>query len=192
MDSPSDYAALPDEQLARAVQRGSHFAFRQLVERFTPKLLRYARTFFSSREEQEDVVQEVMIKAYAHIQEFDSRRVFSPWIYRIAHNEFVNVLRKKQRALVFAVDWDVMLPHPISKERTDADILRTELNDTVFDCLKELPEKYREPLLLYYNDDLSYGQISDILHIPVSTVGVRLNRARSMVQAIARNRGITL
>ena len=87
-----------DEQIAIAVQKGDAQAFGLLVERFEPKLLRYARKFLFDYEDGKDMVQEVFIKAYGNIQSFDTSRSFSSWIYRIAHNEFINAIRKKGRS----------------------------------------------------------------------------------------------
>ena len=83
-----------DEQIAQAVQKGDSSAFGLLVERYEPKLLRYAKKFLFDYEDGKDIVQEVFIKAYSNIQSFDSGRSFSSWIYRIAHNEFINAIRK--------------------------------------------------------------------------------------------------
>src|ERR1039457_56959 len=97
-----------DEQIAIAVQKGDAQAFGALVERFEPKLLRYARKFLFDYEDGKDMVQEVFIKAYSNIQSFDADRSFSSWIYRIAHNEFINAIRKKGREPISFFDPDTL------------------------------------------------------------------------------------
>ncbi len=84
-----------DEMIASRVQAGDSEAFGELVERYQEKLLRYARKFLFDLDEARDPVQDVFIKAYQNIQSFDATRRFSPWIYRIAHNEFVNALKQR-------------------------------------------------------------------------------------------------
>jgi len=86
---------LTDEEVAKRVQAGQSEAFGLIVERYEAKLFRYGKKFLSNHENIEDVVQEVFIKVYQNIQSFDSSQKFSPWIYRIAHNTYVNVLKKK-------------------------------------------------------------------------------------------------
>ena len=87
-----------DEQIAQSVQKGNVEAFGALVEKFKPEnSLRYAKKFLFDYEDGKDIVQEVFIKAYANIQSFDTARSFSSWIYRIAHNEFINTIKKKGR-----------------------------------------------------------------------------------------------
>ena len=90
-----------DEAIATRVQKGDSEAFGQLVERYEEKLMRYARKFLRDPDDAKDIVQEVFIKSYQNIQSFDATRRFSPWIYRIAHNEFVNAIKKRSRGPVF-------------------------------------------------------------------------------------------
>lgn len=184
--------SLNDAEIARRVQQGDRWSFRLLVERYTPKLERYSRTFLFTAQEREDLLQDIFLKAYIHLQQYDPLRPFSPWIYRIAHNTFVNSIRSKQRAPVFSVDWDMVFPHPFSKEKTDVPLKQKELTEELEECMAELEEKYREPLTLYHFEELSYEEISDILRIPISTVGVRITRARAKLKAICLAKGITL
>ncbi len=83
---------LSDEQLAVLVQNGDKEKFGVLMERYQGKLFRYGKKFLSNEDNIEDVVQDVFIKTYQNIQSFDSTQRFSPWIYRIAHNTYVNAL----------------------------------------------------------------------------------------------------
>ncbi len=181
--------SLPDEELARSVQRGDADAFGVLVERYEPKLVRYARRFLFGQHDAEDMVQDAFLKAYMNIQSFDVGRKFSSWLYRIAHNEFITALRKRTRQPVFSFDPDTIFPHPLSRETADRDANEAELRGLMDTGLGDLPPKYREPLVLYYFEEKDYREISDILQIPVATVGVRLNRARTMLKGRLHERG---
>jgi len=181
-----------DAEVAQQVQQGNRWSFRLLVERYTPKLQRYAHTFLFTVQEREDLLQDIFLKAYIHLQQYDPGRPFSPWIYRIAHNTFVNAIRAKQRAPVFSVDWDTVFPHPFAKEKTDRPLKQKEIIQELEECMAELEEKYREPLALYHLQEMSYEEISDILQIPVSTVGVRITRARAKLKTICLAKGITV
>ena len=92
---------LSDEQIAQRVKDGDNEAFGLFVERYEKKLTRYGGKFLSRTEDIQDVVQDVFIKAYQNMQSFDASLRFSPWIYRIAHNTFVNELRKNSRRPFF-------------------------------------------------------------------------------------------
>lgn len=179
-----------DEMIATLVQGGDSEVFATLVERYEDKLMRYARKFLRDPDDAKDIVQEVFIKAYENIQSFDASRRFSPWIYRIAHNEFVNAIKKRARGPVLGLDLDVVFPHLTAGETADDTALARDTKEILEACLDELDPKYREPLVLYYFEGLSYKDMADILHIPMSTVGVRLARGKSQLQKIAATKNL--
>jgi RNA polymerase sigma-70 factor (ECF subfamily) len=171
-----------DEDLARLVQQGNAEGFGELIRRYEPKLLRYAKKFLFTTEDSKDHVQDVFLKAYMNIKSFDAARRFSPWLYRIAHNEFVNAIRKNSRLPVFSFDLDVLLPHPAAKETSEDAITRREMKELLDRSLGALSPKYRELLVLYYFEEMDYKEIAEILRIPVGTVGVRLARGREQLK----------
>lgn len=175
-----------DEQVVVRVQQGDSEAFAVILERYQAKLLRYGRKFLFEPEDAADVVQDIFIKAYENIQSFDASRRFSPWVYRIAHNEFVNALKKRQSSrTTFAFDIDTLFPHLTAPDTADSGAMERDLRTSLEKHLEKLDPKYREPLILYYLESMDYKEISDILRIPVSTVGVRLARARASLKKIA-------
>ncbi len=175
---------LSDEAIAEQVQKGDREAFGLIIERYEEKLLRYGRRFHADREDIRDLVQDVFIKAYMNIQSFDPKRRLSPWIYRIAHNEFVNAVKKRIRNPLSYFDFDTILPHAAKTETLLDDISRQELKRVIEGNLKQLDEKYREPLILYYFEEMEYKEIADILQIPMSTVGVRLQRGKMALKRL--------
>ena len=166
-----------DEQIVQDVQKGNAAAFGVLLDRYEEKLVRYGRRFMREDDDVRDAVQESFIKAYVNIQSFDPSRRFSPWIYRIAHNEFVNALKKRKETVSLS-EFDTVFPHPVAKEETGDTAEAAELRRLLDGGLGKLDAKYREPLVLYYYEDLDYKEIAEVLHIPVLTVGVRLKRGR--------------
>lgn len=183
---------MSDEDVARRVQDGDAEAFGVLMDRYEEKLTRYARKFLAGYDDREDALQNVFIKAYEHIQGYDTKRPFSPWIYRIAHNEFVNVLRKQKREPVAPFDFDTIFPHPVAREETDAESIRMEDEKTVEQCMQELDPKYREVLILYFYEELDYKTIADVLHIPLSTAGIRIKRGKEKLKALCETHHIDL
>ena len=175
-----------DEKIAQMVQKGKSESFGLLVERYEAKIIRYARRFLFNYNDIEDLAQEVFIKAYTNIQSFDASRKFSPWIYRIAHNEFINAIKKKGKEPLPLFDLDVLLPRLISKEKTDKNTTEQELRSLLDKCLDKLNSKYREPLILRYFEELNYQEIADILRIPISTVGIRLKRGKEKMKSFCK------
>jgi RNA polymerase sigma-70 factor (ECF subfamily) len=171
-----------DQEIAEAVCLGDKDLFGVLIDRYEEKITRYIRRFTQSKEDMEDIVQVVFIKAFTHLKSFDTTQSFNAWIYRIAHNESVNLLKKRGNEKVAFIDFDTFFPHPFAKEEADKESMDKELKTILDTSLNKLSSKYREVLILYYYDELSYQEIANILHIPTSTVGVRIRRAKEQLK----------
>lgn len=182
MDMPPELAQKTDEELALLVQGNNDTAFGVLMNRYQPKMLRYGKRFLADESLIEDAVQEVFIKTYQNIQGFDGDRPFSPWIYRIAHNTFVNALRQKSRNPIIAVDLDALIAHPSYERDPESEEEVAEIKKRIDEGLANLSSKYREVLILYYVENLSYQEIADILRVPLGTVGIRMKRARESLK----------
>ena len=99
---------ITDEEIAKSVQEGETDLFGILIERYEAKMLRYARKFLFDYEDAQDAMQNVFAKTYVNIQSFDTDKRFSSWLYRIAHNEFINTIRKKKKEPVSLFNLDTL------------------------------------------------------------------------------------
>ena len=176
-----------DEQIAASVQKGQKEAFGILMDRYERKLFSYGRKFLTGQDNIEDVVQEVFIKTYRNIKSFDTSQKFSPWIYRIAHNTFVNALRKNAKSPLRFFDFDTFTAHPVYEDAMPAEREQQRVNGVIDRGLDKLSPEYREIIILYYIQNLSYKEIADILHIPIGTVSVRLLRAKKTLKKFVPN-----
>lgn len=174
-----------DEELALLVRQGDKEKFGLLMERYSPKLFRYGRKFLSNTDNIEDMVQEVFIKTYENIQSFDTSQRFSPWIYRIAHNTFVNALRKNLKAPLYFFDLDAIVSHSFYENPSpEEDEEKRKIKPMIDAGLAQLSPKYREVIVLHYLEELGYQEIADILHVPIGTVGIRLKRAKDKLKDV--------
>lgn len=176
-----------DEELAVLVQSGGVEFFGILFNRYEAKIKRYAKKFIYIDEEVDDAVQQIFTKSFVNIKSFDSKRKFSSWLYRIAHNELVNLLKKKKHSFLPLFDLDVFLPRNFYDNKIADDIDAKIVKEEVEKTLGKIEEKYREPLYLYYVEELGYKEISEIMKIPVSTVGVRIARAKKLMKNILKS-----
>ena len=167
-----------DEEIVILVQTGDTEAFGALVDRYESKLTRYGRKFVSSAEDVKDLVQDIFLKAYQNIQSFDVEMRFSPWIYRIAHNVFVDKIKKASRNPLVFVDFDTFLAHPVYDDIEHSAHERVQMRQMIDQALEKISPKYREVLVLYYLEELSYKEIADVLSVPISTAAIRLKRGR--------------
>jgi RNA polymerase sigma-70 factor (ECF subfamily) len=128
-----------------------------------------------------DVVQNGLIKAYINLNGFDTKKKFSSWLYRIIHNEVMNALSKnKNKKAIDEYD------HLESNTNIEDEVIEKELKKYTHSCLKQISVIYREPLSLYYLEEKSYDEISDILRIPMGTVATRINRAKGIMKHICQ------
>lgn len=176
-----------DEEVVALVQKGNKESFGILMDRYERKLFSYARKFLAGQDNMEDVVQEVFIKTYQNILSFDTSQKFSPWIYRIAHNTFVNALRKNAKSPLRFFDFDTFVAHPIYEDTMPAEREQQRVGGVIDQGLDKLSLGYREIIILYYIQNLSYKEIADILHIPIGTVSVRLLRAKKALKKYVPN-----
>jgi RNA polymerase sigma-70 factor (ECF subfamily) len=185
----NDYENISDEQLVQFSLKDQD-CFYYLMKRYEIKLLRYIKRLTTvSREEAEDIMQEVFIKVYRNLNGFNQKLKFSSWIYRIAHNEIINQYRKTRHRLAIIplnIEDEANLIDSINDTiEIDGAYEKLENAERVRKALAELPNKYREILVLRYLEDKSYGEISDILRKPPGTVATQINRAKASFKKIA-------
>jgi RNA polymerase sigma-70 factor (ECF subfamily) len=188
MDYREKLITLKDEEIIVEIKKGKKEYFEILIIRYKDKLARYAKKFLLDKFDTDDLIQDVFIKSYINLESFDESRRFSPWIYRIAHNEFLNKVKKKLTEKLLPIDFDTFFPHPEAKERSDKS---TEdfLNENILNSyLEKLDAKYREILVLYFYEDMDYKDIAEVLSIPVSTVGVRISRAKEKLKLLIKDK----
>src|ERR1700712_4400400 len=176
-----------DERLVALVRRGNASAFETLVSRYESRLLTFCRHMLGSREDAEDVLQEVLAAAYNAMLADDRPINVKPWLYRIARNRSLNHLRRAQ-----AIGVDSMDIHLSEGGLTTADKVhkREEFRQLVAD-VQDLPETQRTALLLREIDALSYEQISEAMETTVPSVKSLLVRARVSLAEAAEARLLT-
>ena len=176
-----------DERLITLIRRGNHHAFEALVARYQARLLAFCRHMLSSREDAEDVLQEVFAAAFNAINADEREINVRPWLYRIARNRSLNHLRKTQ-----AIGVDSMDVHLSEHGLTTADKVhkREEFRQLMAD-VQDLPETQRTALLLREIDALSYDQIAEAMETTVPSVKSLLVRARVGLAEAAEARLLT-
>lgn len=170
------------------VVAGNVQAYAEVVARYEAPLLRYTVFLVHDHASAEDIVQDTFIKAYRNLAGFNTRRKFSSWIYRIAHNTAMDMVKKRQPVVIDQSDLNRLATvEPKIAEQIDRQILARDISR----CLAKIPPKYSAPIILYFIQHKSYSEISDILRIPTATVGVRINRAKTRLRAICKLMEVT-
>ena len=189
MTQQNEHNEITDEKLVELTLEDQN-NFTYLIERYERKLLRYIlRIANVSKEEAEDILQDVFIKVYQNLNDFDSNLKFSSWIYRITHNQVISNWRKikaRPKSVYFEVGDSVFngLVSELDLEKKGDDYFLRKNLDKIFD---KLDPKYREVLILKFLEEKSYKEISDILKKPIGTVATLINRAKkSFVEEVKK------
>jgi len=176
-----------DERLIVLIRRGNHAAFEALVARYQSRLLAFCRHMLGSREDAEDVLQEVFAASFNAILADERTINVRPWLYRIARNRSLNHLRRAQ-----PIGVDSMDVHVSEGGTTTADKVhkREEFRLLIAD-VGELPESQKTALLLREIDALSYEQIAEAMETTIPSVKSLLVRARVSLAEAAQARQLT-
>ncbi len=181
-----------DEELVLLALENQDF-YECLVERYEEKLSRYIRRISaSSKEDVEDLLQEIFVAVYRNLNDFDQGLKFSSWIYRIAHNKTISSWRKtKSRPQMVRSEEAQELVKIVSSDEDMAKDLEKKFDSKqVEKILQNMDEKYREVLVLKFIEDKDYQEISDILKKPMGTVGTLIRRAKKQFRDIVEKENI--
>ncbi len=156
-----------------------------IVVRYKHDLARYVRRLLGRQiQATEDVLQDIFIKAYVNLNDYDTSRPFSPWIYRIAHNEAISHLRKSnaQPPTVAGDDAQLILDRIAGNDDPSASWMQRQTTGEIQRALQALDARYRDVLVLRFLEDKSYDDIADILQLPSGTVATLINRGLKLLK----------
>ncbi|MFA6446092.1 MAG: RNA polymerase sigma factor [Candidatus Paceibacterota bacterium] len=172
---------LTDEEIVEKVRTNDHDLYAVIIERYKNKLLRYTINLIHDEDRASHIVQDSLVKAYINLNGFNGKKKFSSWIYRIVHNESMNEIKKYHKEVPILDDFDFESEEDITK-----DFEQKEMVIYVEKCMRAIPLIYSEPLSLYYLDEKSYEEISDIMRVPMGTVAIRISRAKKLMKHICQ------
>ncbi len=178
-----------DEQLVKSARAGERAAFEALVRRHQRGLVNHLYRQVGQRELALDLAQEVFLKVYLFLANFDPKYRFTTWLYRIASNCAIDHLRKKKplTCSLHADPRNESMPAPAASlagsDPTPHEILRLhELQDRLDSAVQGLPADFRQLILLRHRQHCRYDEIARITELPIGTVKNRIFRAREMLR----------
>jgi RNA polymerase sigma factor (sigma-70 family) len=180
--SPRLLAALGDERLVELIRRGNDAAFEVVYDRHHRGILAFCRHMLASTEEAEDAVQHTFVQAYNSIRAGDRELKLKPWLYAIARNRCISLLRARREEAAELQDIPTAGLSEAVQQRSD---LRELLAD-----IRELPVDQRAALVLSEVGDLSHGDIATVVGCPVSKVKSLVFQARTSLMETRKAREI--
>ncbi|MDR2641188.1 MAG: RNA polymerase sigma factor [Planctomycetaceae bacterium] len=192
-----DYANYSDETLLLEFRETrQRELFEELVRRYERELFNYIRNYVGDLGSTEDVFQLTFLQVYLKCDQFESGRKFRPWLYAIATNKSIDLLRVRRRirkrfrlisiddsgndenGMTISDTVESNLPDPLSDTINDEEACR------VREAMQRLPENLRQTLYLVYFQGLPYREAAEVLGIPFGTIKSRLNQAINKLNSL--------
>lgn len=177
-----------DAPLIAKALAGEQKAFADLMARHRGPLYNLLYNMVHNREETEDLLQEAFMKAFAALHTFNKEFAFSTWLYKIAINTTIDHLRKKKLQTysldkpIQSKDGELKREYADVHATTDNELLSSEKSSLIAQAIAELPNHYREVIILRHTEEKSYEEIAEITGVPLGTVKARIFRAREMLK----------
>lgn len=177
-----------DEEIVSYIINGRTDLFSVIVDRYQSKVYSTAFHYTHDQEEARDLTQEIFIKLYNNLQSYKSKASFSTWLYRIAVNRCIDWTRKKKLHTVSAIydssdeEIDIYEVMADSGGGPEEALIKQENKDYIIKVVEDLPEIYKTVIILYYFQDFSPREISDITDIPKRTIETRLYRGKNLLK----------
>ena len=177
-----------DQVLVRSALNGDQKAYQALFDMHRQAIFHIALKIVRNSEEAKDLVQETFIKAFGSLKSYDSSYRFATWLYKIAANCSIDAIRKRRIVAlsldkpISTKDGDVKMEVPDYTYHPEYDLKAKQQRFSINEAIAELPEKYREVIIMRHKEDKPYEDIANILHVPVGTVKARIFRARELLK----------
>ena len=166
-----------DRIIAAQVISGQKELFRLLVKRHEQAVHGMGMSFFRNAEDALDFTQEVFLKTFRNLSRFEGRSRFSTWLYKIAYNTAINNITRKKD--YHSIVEEENIPDNDTPERK---ALRSLARNAVLEAIKELPERFRICVDLFFFYDRSYQEIEAITGYPVNTIKSHVFRAKKILR----------
>ena len=166
-----------DNIIVAQIVSGQKELFRLLIKRHERAVYGMGMSFLRNAEDASDFTQEVFIKVYQNLSRFEGRSRFSTWLYKIAYNTAINSITRRKEYLSLA-DEEIV----IDIDNPERKLLRNLAGDAVLEAIKELPERFRICVDMFFFYDRSYSEIEHITGYPVNTIKSHVFRAKKILR----------
>ncbi|KJR47015.1 RNA polymerase sigma-54 factor RpoN [Desulfosporosinus sp. I2] len=177
---------MEDAEIIRQVLAGHHEQYAGLVQRYQEPIIHFLRRMLGTDEDVFDCAQDAFIAAYRNLHRYSEEHPFRAWLYSIARNKALDLLRKRSREVSLTLDENLIDQQP----RPEEIWLAKEQASMLSKVLNELPEHYAQALYLRYHQELSYKEISVVLQVPVSRVKTYIHRGKDRLRQYLERKDI--
>nr|WP_231688042.1 sigma-70 family RNA polymerase sigma factor [Bacillus sp. FJAT-18017] len=153
----------------------------QLMQEYSDDILHLVYTYVKNRTTAEDLTQEIFLKCYEKLNQFNQQSSIKTWVYRIASNHCKDYLRSWHYRKITLSDkiWEYI---PSKSKQVEEEVIANSEEDILTNAVMNLPLKYREVVFLHYYEELSLAEISKITTVNLNTIKTRLKRAKEILK----------
>ena len=173
MDNERDKS---DRQIIEAVLEGDTLAFARLVERYQGPVFNLAFRMTGSRQDAEDLAQEIFLKAFLGLKRFDLQRRFFPWLFAIAVNTVRNQVKKKQPPVTSNADAANAKQAPATENSPQQRLENKQDRQKLAGALQQLSLEQREAVVLRYYQEMTFDEIAEVCSTSLSAAKMRVYR----------------
>ncbi len=174
---------LYEKFLILSYQLGDDGAFEQLVHRYHPKLRYFLRKLLGQDSDADDILQETWLEAHAGREKLRATEAFAAWIYRIAHNKAMGLMRKQKRLPKFLTEAEIPEIESVEPDEPFSPESAAAINT----CLDKLTPTHKEVLVLRFLEDMTYEDIAAVVDCQIGTVRSRIYYARQALRREMEN-----
>ncbi|MBU6415078.1 RNA polymerase sigma factor [Patescibacteria group bacterium] len=179
-----------DPEFIRKLKKGDLRIFEKILFLYEKEIFRHIRRLVPRQQDAEDLTQETFIKVYRHIGTLDPTKGMKSWIYKIATNTAYDWFRKNKRNRELFIIDNAGSPFETIDEHSSYTYQERATTKDLQDALERIKPVYKSILLLFYEEGLKYGEIAEILSLPLNTVKTHIRRAKSaLVKEFQKNNG---
>lgn len=177
---------MSDGELVRQTLNGRPAAYEELVRRWSARILAFCHAKVRSSHAAEDLAQEALLRGFRALGSLDEPEKFGPWLRGIALRVCLDWLKSKQNHQAAFSDlgdgWSCDQDLPDAEEAHREAVERGERLERLLDEVAALPDEYREVVMMYYYDDVTYQELAEALGVSAATVNARLTKARALLR----------
>lgn len=177
---------ISDQDIINSVLEGNESDYSIIVDRYKNKAFSMLRRMLKSDFDAEEVLQDCFLKAYYSLKNFKGESKFSTWFYKIVYNTALTKLSLKRRKIESEMS-SVEDYFNLGSDYDFIDVEKKDLNDFIREIINKLPERHTAVISLFYLNEMSIEEISDVLQVSASNVKVMLYRARNSLRDLILN-----
>jgi RNA polymerase sigma factor (sigma-70 family) len=171
-----------DRTLVSRVLAGDLNAFRMLIKQHERLVLHMVSRVIKSREEQEELCQDVFLKVHDKLKEFSFQSKLSTWIATIAYRHAINAMRKHRMQWSEIPEEDSFQAYFVTNENPETIAEEKDMDEYVRALVEQLPAQYKLVLTMYHVENMNYQEIGEVTGMPEGTVKNYLFRARNLLK----------